>query len=169
MPLSLVLGACASSDGGADVTTTGGTDTTETTETTLPPEPVEIFTVRLDGGCMMMGPNCPEYRFLSDGTVALFRVGEVEPTDTAAIDPALVTSVVDLVASTDLEALSASLPPGECRGCYDGIDVTYIYGPDGVFASTDVELVPTEPLFAATEAALAAAQAALSELPIASR
>jgi hypothetical protein len=150
------------------VTTSLPTSTTEAT-TTLPPEPVEVFTVRLDGGCMMMGPNCPEYRFLSDGSVAVFRAGEVEPTDTAAINLALVTSVVDLVASTDLEALSASLPPGECRGCYDGIDVTYIYGPDGVFASIDIELVSTEPLFAATEAALAAAQGALGELPIVSR
>lgn len=194
LALALVLGACASSEGGADVTSAPDTSmnvqtsTTiivdepppaSTTLTTIPEPSGEAFVVRLEGGCMMMGPNCPVYRFFTDGTVELVRLTEEEepPLGSADIDPALVSAVTDLVGSTDLDALAASLPPGECRGCYDGIDVTYLYlAVDdpvitiaGRFSSTEVELVPTEPLFAATGAALAAAQAALEDLPIVSR
>jgi hypothetical protein len=193
LALVLVLGACASSEGGADVTSAPDTSINDptsttivdepppasTTSVTMPEESGEAFVVRLEGGCMMMGPNCPVYLFSTDGTVHLVRLGyeEEPPIASTTIDPALVAAVTELVNVTDLDALAGSLPPGECRGCYDGIDVTYVYlATDdpaitvaGRFSSTDVELVPTEPLFAATGAALAAAQSGLEDLPIVSR
>jgi hypothetical protein len=194
LALALALGACASSEGGAEVTSAPDptdqasssttNDTSEpppasTTSITPPPSTGEAFVVRLDGGCMMMGPNCPVYLFSTDGTVDLVRLTEEEepPLASASIDPALIAAVTDLVHVTDLDALAATLPAGECRGCYDGIDVTYLYFATddptitlaGHFASTEVELVSTEPLFAATEAALIAAQSALGDLPVVSR
>ncbi|MCL1598863.1 MAG: hypothetical protein M3094_06745, partial [Actinomycetia bacterium] len=121
----------------------------------------------------MMGPNCATYLIYSDGSVTLERTDDPGvPVDTGTIDTALVGTVIDLVAATDLDALQADLPPGECRGCYDGIDVTFTYEtPEGpvAIASIDVDIFASdEPLLTATWSILDAATADL-ELPIATR
>lgn len=168
--LGLLVASCStSSDPAVDETTTSAPDSTTTTTEVTPPEPVLVFSVETSGGCMMAGPNCASYRFFSDGTVELLRL-DVEtriPEGTGTIDAALVTAVADELVQVDLEDLYASLPPGECRGCYDGIDTAFIYevpGQPNTFASVDVELVETVPLFAATWAALEEAELALGQL-----
>jgi hypothetical protein len=141
----LVVAACGSSGGGS----------TETTTTVEPIIPYVVVTVVQDGGCMMMGPNCPTYEISSDGSVALYRSG-AEQVDQSTIDTALVDAIVAESAGTDLDALRQRLPQGECQGCYDGIDTTFVYQ-EATFSGVDVELVASEPLFAATWDAVAAA------------
>ena len=175
--LTVVLVGCASpgdSASGSSTTTEPPTTTSTTTTNTLPPEPTLVFSVEFDGGCMMMGPNCSGYRFFSDGSVELYRTNldTSETEHTATIDEGLVTAVADQLASADLIELRGMLPEGECRGCYDGLDTTYIYevtAGAAEFDSAKVELVASVPLFRATEQALTAAQAALDELEIQSR
>ena len=168
--LAVLASACASDAGGTDETTTSTLPTTSsstTTTTEAATEPVVAFTVQLDGGCMMAGPNCATYEFLTDGTVNLYRVGALDvPEGTGSIDTANVDRVLLHLDEANLAELRASLPEGECRACYDGIDTTFVYAaPDPVaFNSAEVELVTTEPLFAATWAALEAAEDALGPL-----
>ena len=156
----LVLSACASSESFSEAnsgTTTSTTSTTtppETTPTTAPGPRTLVVTITEDGGCFMMGPNCATYLVYSDGSVELMRTRELgEPEATTTVDPDAIQEVTDLLASTDPETLRASLPEGECQGCFDGIDTTFTYETtDGQvsFASTEVELVLSESLFAAT-------------------
>jgi hypothetical protein len=169
--LTVVLAGCASPNDVASGSSNTTEPTTTTSTTTIPPVPTLVFTVELDGGCMMMGPNCAGYRFFSDGTVELYRTNQ--DTDAAehdsTIDMSLVSAVSEELGSVDLTELRAMLPEGECRGCYDGIDTTYIYErTDGQteFDSTKVELLSSIPLFGATETALLAAQEALAQLEI---
>ncbi len=161
---ALVVSACASASPVAAPD--------DPTTTTAPPDPVLVLTITEDGGCFMMGPNCATYLVYSDGSVELQRTGHPDaPLDTATIDVTLVSDVTDRVAVTDLDALRESLPPGECRGCYDGTDVTFTYEtPEGpaVFASVDVDIFVSEPLLSASWSVLEAAMVDL-ELPIESR
>jgi len=160
----LVVSACASASPGAAPD--------HPTTTTAAPDPALVLTITEDGGCFMMGPNCATYLVYSDGSVELQRTGHPgAPIDAAAIDVALVSDVADLVAATDLDALRGSLPPGECRGCYDGTDVTFTYEtPEGpaMFASVDVDIFVSEPLLSASWSVLEAA-ADETDLPIQAR
>ena len=168
--LALIASACASDAGGSDETTSSTVPTTTsstTTTTEAPAEPVVAFTIQLSGGCMMAGPNCATYEFLTDGTVNLYRVDALDvPEGVGSIDAAIVDEVLLHLDAVDLDELRASLPEGECRACYDGIDTTFIYAtaPPTAFDSAEVELVTTEPLFAATWAALEAAEDELGPL-----
>ena len=161
---ALVVSACASA--------APATAPDESTTTTTPPDPVLVLTITEDGGCFMMGPNCATYLVYSDGSVKLQRTGQPgAPLDMATIDDELVQDVVDRLATTDLDTLREGLPPGECRGCYDGIDVTFAYEtPAGpvTFSSVDVDIFVPEPLFTATWPILDAASAT-TELPLATR
>ena len=138
------------------------------------PEPdVVVIAVESTGGCAMMGPNCSKLLVFGDGTVEAYRfVGDGdELVDTGSIDPQVVADLARLVSSTDLEAIRARLGPGECRGCYDGIDTTMtFYDDDGpaTFASVDVELDAAEPLFAAAWAVADAAHGSI-EIPLVAR
>jgi len=124
---------------------------------------------------MMMGANCAGYHFWSDGTVEIYRADGA--TDGAAeitgsIDPVLIARVAAELGTADLPAIRASLPEGECRGCYDGIDTTFTYETivgTVPFSSTEVELDLSVPLFAATADALQAARTTLDPLPIQER
>ncbi len=140
--IGLLISACASA-------------TTDTTTTVTPTDPDTVVVTIIDeGGCFMMGPNCPTYVVHADGTVELVRTGgtgEVEATTT--VDVELVDTIRALVATTDLETLRSTLPEGELTAAYDGVDTTFVYGtPDGEvgFSGAVVELVESEPLFAAT-------------------
>lgn len=161
---ALVVSACASASPGATPD--------DPTTTTIPPDPVLVLTITEDGGCFMMGPNCATYLVYSDGSLELQRTGQPgDPLDTTTIDVALVADVAALVGTTDLDALRAGLPPGECRGCYDGTDVTFTYEtPDGpvAFAGTDVDIFVSEPLFTASWSVLETA-ASNTELPVVTR
>ncbi len=168
--LAMLVVACSpDSDAPATETTTSLAESTTSTTQAPPPQPVLVFTVETSGGCLMAGPNCAAYRFFSDGSVELLRL-DVEtriPEATGSIDPSLVAAVSDALAEVDLADLHASLPPGECRGCYDGIDTTFIYevpGQPNTFASVEVELTDSVPLFAATWSALAEAELTLGQL-----
>jgi hypothetical protein len=145
--VALLAAACASTPEAASETTTTSA------------VPYVVVTVIQDGGCVMMGPNCPTYEISSDGSVALYRSGG-EFVDQATIDLALVDAIVAELATTDLATLRQRLPQGECQGCYDGIDTTFVY-PEASFSGVEVELVVSEPLFAATWDAVAAAGAVL--------
>ena len=81
----------------------------------------------------MAGPNCAEYQFYDDGTVEIYRVGTEVTTPEASgmIDQEFIISVQDELVGIDLALLHDSLAPGECRGCYDGIDTTFVYNAPG--------------------------------------
>ncbi len=122
----------------------------------------------------MVGPNCPEYVFYTDGTVEHFRVDVDERTleGRATLDVRLVQRVIDELQATDLAELRATLPDGEDRSIYDGTNMAYRYEVltgNGAFSSVTVELLDSVPLFAATGAALEAARDALGPLDMLDR
>lgn len=150
--LGLLLSACSPWASGGGETTTSQPAPVTTTTAAEPNGPV--VTIVDEGGCFMMGPNCATYIVYADGTVEVTRTGEsgaIEATATIDTDP--IGAIDDLIASTDLEALRSDLPEGEMTAAYDGTDTTFIYvTPQGdvAFSSAAVELVASEPLFAAT-------------------
>lgn len=141
----------------------------------LEPDTV-YFSAESSGGCAQMGPNCARLDVFGDGTVLAYRIGDdaAEPVATGSIDATLVADLYEEMIETDQAALIESLPPGECRGCYDGIDTTMWFftttttGDDPAFSSVDVELVRTEPMLDAGWQVYEAAQAAV-EIPLVSR
>jgi hypothetical protein len=138
--VAIVATACASAGDGS-ITTTAPVDPTSV-----------LATVEQTGGCMMMGPNCPTYIIRADGQVTLLRTGgPAEPVDSTYINPALTTDLAWQMSTTDFTALRAGLPPGQCQGCYDGIDTTFVFmrrSDTITFDSVETELDPSEPLFA---------------------
>lgn len=130
-----------------------------------------VLEIEFSGGCAQMGPNCSRLVVHGDGTVEAHRIapGGTELVDSGAIDAGLVIDLYRAVTATDLDALHSKLGPGECRGCYDGIDTTLVFaGSEPVFASVDVELDSSEPLIAAAFAVMEAAQAVV-EIPVVAR
>jgi hypothetical protein len=155
--VTLLLTAC----GAADVPIAG-------------PDPGQVvIVVESTGGCAQMGPNCTRLVIFGDGTVEAYRfvIDGEELVDIGMIDPELAAELQTVLATTDLDALRARLPAGHCRGCFDGIDTTMTFpgagGPE-VFGSIEVELDPSEPVFAGAWAVAAVAEAA-TEVPFASR
>lgn len=146
-------------------------------ETAAPLDPDAVyFSAESSGGCAQLGPNCARFDVYGDGRVEAYRTGfdPEEPVATGAIDAALVAELHSETLDTDQAALIASLPPGECRGCYDGIDTSMSFpipplaGAIPTFSSVDVELVRTEPLLDLGWRVYEAAQAAV-EIPLVSR
>jgi hypothetical protein len=131
-----------------------------------------VLDVEFSGGCAQLGPNCAQLIVFGDGTVVARRIlpGGTERVDSGSIDTALVNALHQVVADTDLAALHRRLPEGECRGCYDGIDTTLRFSPASspAFASVDVELESSEPVFQAAFAVLEAAQLVV-EIPVVAR
>jgi hypothetical protein len=119
----------------------------------------DSITFVMDGGCMMMGPNCPTYELMPGGEFSLRRTGGADIEATGSIDPQVARDLWDVVRSTDFDDLTASLGPGECRACVDGIDTRMIIksgDTEHVLDSTQVEFDQTVALFALTEEAVAA-------------
>ena len=142
-------------------------------------EPVADATVLIvesSGGCAQLGPNCVSIVVKGDGAVAAFRItaSGSELVDTAVIDRELVAALARELATTDQNELLASLPPGECRGCVDGIDTTMTFPSYALpvetptFSSVDVRLDRSAPVFAAAWAVYEAAQAAI-DVPVIAR
>lgn len=130
------------------------------------PDPASVYFIgESAGGCAQMGPNCLRVVVFGDGSVEAYRIGgdEQTPVDTANIDGALVETLHREIANTDMHQLIGTLSPGECRGCYDGIDtIMRFYSPPldvehPAFSSVDVELDRSEPLLAAAWAVYEAA------------
>lgn len=156
LTLTLALASCASGDAG------------------LSPE-LPYFSGESAGGCAQMGPNCVRVVVYGDGTVEAYRVGGDEtPIDTGTIDRRLIDSLNREIVNTDMRELIDALPPGECRGCFDGIDtIMRFYSPPldvehPEFSSVDVELVRSEPLLAAAWAVYEAALAVIA-IPLVTR
>lgn len=158
--LLLVLASCA---GGA--------------ATELEPDAV-VFRAESNGGCAQLGPNCVRVDVYGDGSVKAYRLGvdQQTPVDTGTIDRNLVIALHSEVSSADLTALHRRLPPGECRGCVDGIDTSMSFpfsvGDKTVmpllFSSVEVELDPSEPLFDIAWSVYRAAEAAV-DVPVVAR
>jgi hypothetical protein len=138
--LSLVLAACGSSR-----------EVTASTQLSIDPDRV-VVTVVQSGGCMMMGPNCPTFVVYANAQVDLLRTGGPDaPVDSSIVDESLITELVTELGEVDLEALRQRLPAGECQGCVDGTDTTFVFlMPSGevTFNSIDEMLDPSEALFA---------------------
>ena len=121
--------------------------------TAAPIDPLSVLaTVEQTGGCMMMGPNCPTYVIRADGQVTLLATGgSDEPVDSTFINPALTTDLAWQMSTTDFAVLRSGLPPGQCQGCYDGIDTAFVFmtrSQTVTFDSVRTELDPSVPLFA---------------------
>lgn len=124
------------------------------------------------GGCEMMGPNCRVYVVAGDGTFQVQRAGLEGQGAVASgeLDASIAEFLRQAVAGTDLAGLAETLPPGECRGCADGIDYLVTIDVDGTatsFDSVEVLFDPTEPLFTAIGDVVTAASAV--EVPILTR
>lgn len=142
-----------------------------TTTSAAPPEALTV-TIAERGGCEMMGPNCRVYVLAGDGSFQVLRSGleEMGAAASGAVDEVVLASLVESIASTDLPGLAATLPPGECRGCADGIDYLVTIDVDGTvttFDSVEVLFDPTEPLFAAIGDVIASTS--VVEVPILTR
>lgn len=124
-----------------------------------------------EGGCRMMGPNCPTYELHRDGQFALFRTGEPEVVSEAEIDSATADEVWSQVARTDVAALVERAGPGECQACVDGVDtvIEYALGGEVVrLASTDIAFDGAEPFFVVFGEAISA-MANTAPMPIETR
>lgn len=152
--LALLAAAC-SEPGPAPVSTTEPTTTSTSAAPQVagPPADAVVFEADVIGGCFMMGPNCARYVVYGDGALETFRLG-VEPVElvgTGTVDPVLVSDLWTEVGATDMDGFRASLGPGVCNACVDGVDtlLTLRVGGD-VFAfdSAEVDFDVQRPIFA---------------------
>ena len=101
-----------------------------------PPEPIlqlnsqeqsvqKVFIISSNGGCIRMGPNCPRYMLMGDGSFTVYRGDATEISASGKIESSLVESWVTLVNKTNFAELRSRLDKGECKACYDGVDITY--------------------------------------------
>ncbi len=157
----------------------GGTnqvDTTAVSSTAVPstavPAPFVALTWADDGGCVVMGPNCPTYRVWSDGTVEISRTGEDSPAEvTGSIPAAQVAAWLASVADLDVETLAAAVGPGTCNSCVDGADTMLTVQTDAgdtLLDSTKLAFDPTNEFFADVERLMADVRA-VGDLPLVSR
>ena len=170
-----ILASCGAEGGDAGVDEPVVTVTSSTTAPEMLAEPVPLLVVAEVGGCYMMGPNCTTTLVMSDGSFGVYRN---DPVDVMAVPESLdeaeyrgAVDVADLartVAATDFTTLRASLGPGECMACVDGIDyrvrVFTGAGPEDL-ASVDYEFDEAIAFFAElAEVRRAAAAAGTLEL-----
>jgi hypothetical protein len=164
-----VLAACG------DDAVVGGS-TTPTSEavatqpsTTVAATPDVVLRYVTDGGCVVLGPNCPTYTVWSDGKVEIGRTHVDGPAEiTGNISPDRVAQWFASVQGLDVAALAAKVGPGVCNSCVDGADiVATIELPGGpvVLDSTKLQFDPANPTFAALGTLMAEVQA-VGELPI---
>ena len=143
-------------------------------EAGLTPEQVLISATGLAAECLRLDDEIGTLSREFDGMMAKLEQARSELVDTAVIDRDLVIALDRELAATDQDELLASLPPGECRGCFDGIDTTMSFPIDPLpvvtptFSSVEVQLDRSEPVFAAAWAVYEAAQAVI-EVPVISR
>lgn len=178
MALTLLLMA-----GCASASQPDSTDPTTTTDAPTSPTdtsgeieqsgdgPISV-TFILDGGCQMMGPNCPTYRLEADGSYALSRTGTDEIVLDGTIDPAEVDELWTVITTTDIDDLVAQLGPGTSQAAFDGIDqIMQIDFADGETVTLDSTVVEFDTTLAFFEVASAVLQSLSMDggLPIISR
>lgn len=110
------------------------------------------ITVARTGGCAR-SRTCTTLEVRPDGSVERAVAGG-DPVP-VRIDAYQANGVFDTAADTDLQGLLATLGPGECHGCVDGIDtqitLAFAKGPPVVFDGQTHHLEATVPLFAQVE------------------
>ncbi len=101
----------------------------------------EVLRIVERGGCIRMGPNCVDYRLKSDGSYDLYRAGTDELAASGQVDAALLEAWLSARDNPDFRDQMSSLGKGECRACFDGVDVTYTFKLDGKTVEIDNEAV----------------------------
>lgn len=141
-------------------------DTTVTEASTQPPdtEPATV-TIAQDGGCQVMGPNCPTFEIDRDGTLRLYRTGQADVVSETTVDPIVIEELWEQIGTVDIADLSARVGPGTCQACVDGVDtvITYSMGGEEIrLDSTVIAFDSSEPFFAVVNETLEAAAEAVS-------
>lgn len=137
--MAVIVAACGSGsiETGPSASTTPGSTTEPNRPSSDPTAPAArgpVLRVLEAGGCGMVEDGCSIIEIFEDGSVEMFGYLDTDtPRATTAIDDGLVAAWLAIARSVDLDELRSRLPPGECAGCYDGID--YV-----------VEVRTTEPL-----------------------
>jgi len=132
-------------------------DVKNTPETSLEETPLSdsvVFVISTNGGCLMMGPNCPRYELKPSGSFKVYRGDDAQVATTGKLKTALINQWLDVVGKTDFDQLRAGLGAGECRACFDGIDMTYTIFPNSqsiIFASNEHEFSESEEFFKVSE------------------
>jgi len=124
-----------------------------------------------EGGCQMMGPNCPTYELDRDGTVRLYRTGDPDVVAEANVSAAVADELWQQIADTDIAALADRAGPGSCQSCVDGIDTVISFtGSDREVAldSTVIAFDTSEPFFAVVNETIEA-MAEATPMPIEQR
>lgn len=164
-PVLLALATLAAC--GDDTVLTG--ESSAVAETTAPAAPVVVLRYALDGGCVVLGPNCPTYTVWSDGRVDVSRTGvDGDPEVTGSVPATAVDEWRNATDGLDPDVLATEVGPGVCNSCVDGADITLtVTMPDGeiVLESTELEFDPQHPLFAALETLMVQVRA-VGELPL---
>ncbi len=165
---ALLLAGCRATTTSATTpstpTTVAPTSTISTSTPPGPPRPV-LATVQA-GGCNWLGPNCATYLIWSDGTFELFRTTDsraapdglldelalAQPEQSGHLSKDAIQNLTRVIADTDFPRLLASLGPGQCLACVDGVD-TMLIMPIGdqveSLNSVSVAFEPELPIFAA--------------------
>lgn len=153
---------------------TAGGEPSAPSETSTPattvPAPFVALRHQSDGGCQVMGPNCPTYVIWSDGRVEVQRTGKEDDgvVLTGSIPVADVTAWLDAVRDLDPVELAAQVGPGSCQSCVDGADVVVVTTTgrgEVTLDSTKMAFDPAHPVFAALER-LTTDVLAIGQLPI---
>lgn len=153
---SIVLLTSLTACGDDSVDLGSSTDSTVPNSTVVPttvaPAPFVALTWADDGGCVVMGPNCPTYVVWSDGKVEISRTGEDgDPEVTGSIPEAQVAAWLATVAELDAVALADEVGPGSCNSCVDGADTlltVHTASGDVTLDSTKMAFDPANPFFA---------------------
>jgi len=169
--IALVAVACGDNTviSGNTIAVTTVITTPITAPATTVPAPVVVLNYATDGGCVVMGPNCPTYTVWSNGKVEISRTHVNGPAEiTGSISADRVAQWYRSVQDLDVAALSKEVGPGTCNSCVDGADIIVtIETPNGpvVLDSTKLDFDPANPVFAALGALMADVQS-VGELPI---
>lgn len=133
-----------------------------------------VFSVRENGGCMMMGANCARYELHADGNFNLYRVDSTNSEQSGRVSTDIMLAWLSLAESLDFPALKERLDAGICRACVDGIDLQYVItlkaGRDAVtLNSAEYGFSHEEPFFAASDRLYRAMAETAQLRPISSR
>ncbi len=153
-------------------TSTSATIAPTTTPTTTAPAPFVALRWVDDGGCVVMGPNCPTFVVWSDGSVEISRTGETTPPEvTGSIRRSDVEAWLGSVADLDPTALAAAVGPGTCNSCVDGADTVLTVRTttgDVTLDSTELAFDRTNEFFADLDQLMADVRA-VGDLPLVDR
>lgn len=169
---ALAIPSAVCGDDSGSAATTSPPASTTTAPDTVPAPAVVLRYVEM-GGCQMMGPNCPTYLVFDDGTVEVHRTGEDGPAVlTGRLPDGEIDAFLAAAATIDFEELAATVGPGTCNACVDGVDITLTLElPSGEVQldSTVVNFDPANDFFADLQTLVTDAAAATGEMPLVQR